>query len=85
MADQNWFLIFITVVVVCLVFAANIYVIVHFQHPEDKNQAWFPKAIVLIGLSLASCEVRGCGAVPSRQLRCIAMCTKAIHAPLSAA
>lgn len=23
------------------------------QHPEDKNQAWFPKLVVLLGLSVA--------------------------------
>lgn len=27
--------------------------VVIYQHPEDKNQAWFPKLIVLLGFSVA--------------------------------
>jgi LMBR1 domain-containing protein 1 len=53
----NWFLILITVIVVALVVVANIYVLIHFQHPEDKNQAWFPKIIVTMGLTLAVVSV----------------------------
>jgi len=45
------------VIVVCIVFVAVVYILIHFQHPEDKNQAWFPKFVVVAGLSLAICEV----------------------------
>lgn len=53
----NWFLIVVTVVVLLLVVASVAYAIVHLQHPEDTNQAWLPKAIVLLGLSLAVVSV----------------------------
>lgn len=53
----NWFIIFVAVVVTCLVIMTNIYVLIHYQHPEDRNQAWFPKVITIFGLSLAVCSV----------------------------
>ena len=37
-----------------LVAIANLYVLINFQHPEDRNQAWFPKIIVISGLTIAS-------------------------------
>ena len=37
-----------------LVAIANLYVLINFQHPEDRNQAWFPKIIVVSGLTIAS-------------------------------
>jgi hypothetical protein len=40
----------ITLQITCLAVVANMYLIVHFQHPEDRNQAWFPKAIVVRAL-----------------------------------
>lgn len=39
-----------TLQITCLAVVANMYLIVHFQHPEDRNQAWFPKAIVVRAL-----------------------------------
>ena len=53
----NWFLILVAVVMTCAVLAVNVYVIVHYQHPEDRNQAWLPKFIVLLGLTLAELSV----------------------------
>ena len=35
---QNWFLIVVAIVGTCLVFAINVYVLVNFQHPDDRNQ-----------------------------------------------
>jgi NO-binding membrane sensor protein with MHYT domain len=49
----NWFLIIITVVVAVLAVLTALYLLVHYQHPEDKNQAWFPKAVVIFGITLA--------------------------------
>ena len=40
----NWFLILVAVVVSLLVVALSFHVLVNFQHPEDRNQAWFPKS-----------------------------------------
>lgn len=31
----------------------NVYVLVHFQHPDDRNQAKFPKLVVVTGLTMA--------------------------------
>jgi len=53
----NWFLILAAVVVAGLVAAVNVYVLVHYMHPEDRNQAWAPKAVVVSGLSLAMLSV----------------------------
>jgi len=41
------------VVVAILVLFVSLYFVVHFQHPEDKNQAWIPKIVVLLGLSVS--------------------------------
>ena len=30
-----------------VVVAINVYILVHFQHPEDRNQAWWPKIVVV--------------------------------------
>jgi LMBR1 domain-containing protein 1 len=42
MADPgfNWFLILVTVIVSILVILSNIYILIHYSHPEDNNQAW---------------------------------------------
>lgn len=55
----NWFLIIVVVVVAVLVFLSSVYVIIHFQHPEDKNQAWLPKIVVWLG--------KGCDAKNTRR------------------
>uniref|UniRef100_A0A7S0S7E8 LIMR family protein n=1 Tax=Mantoniella antarctica TaxID=81844 RepID=A0A7S0S7E8_9CHLO len=49
----NWFLILVAVVCTVVVVLINVYILVHFQHPEDRNQAWFPKFIVVFGLTLS--------------------------------
>jgi len=43
----NWFLIIVAIVCSVLVTIINVYILVHFQHPEDRNQAWFPKIVVV--------------------------------------
>jgi LMBR1 domain-containing protein 1 len=50
-------LIFITVVVTVAMLIGNIYVLAFYAHPEDRNQAWFPKIVVLLGLTLAFLSV----------------------------
>lgn len=47
------FLIFVVIAVAIMVVLANIYILIHYQHPEDRNQAWVPKIIIVLGLSLA--------------------------------
>mmetsp|Transcript_11626 Transcript_11626/g.43063 ORF Transcript_11626/g.43063 Transcript_11626/m.43063 type:complete len:525 (+) Transcript_11626:234-1808(+) len=53
----NWFLIVVAVVSSILVTLINVYILVHFQHPEDRNQAWFPKAVVVLGLTLSELSI----------------------------
>ena len=38
MEGYNWVLIVVTVVVALLAVLAALYLLVHYQHPEDKNQ-----------------------------------------------
>eukprot|EP00732_Lithocolla_globosa_P003537 Lithocolla_globosa_v1_NODE_2878_length_1838_cov_4.805384.p1 type:complete len:511 gc:universal NODE_2878_length_1838_cov_4.805384:279-1811(+) len=51
----------ILVIFSCVLFlmliAASIYFVVYFQHPDDKNVAWFPKVVVILGLVVASTNV----------------------------
>ena len=49
----NWFLYIVVAIVALLTIALSVYLIVIYQHPEDKNQAWFPKIVVLMGLCIA--------------------------------
>lgn len=50
---ENVFLLIVTIVVAILVLLLSVYLIVIYQHPEDKNQAWIPKLVVLLGFSVA--------------------------------
>ncbi|KAH7618932.1 putative LIMR family protein [Nannochloris sp. 'desiccata'] len=50
---MNWFLIIVVAVVALLTIALSLYLLVIYQHPEDKNQAWFPKVVVVLGMSVA--------------------------------
>lgn len=52
-SSVNWFLIIVVVAVAILTALLSVYIIVIYQHPEDKNQAWFPKIVVLLGLCVA--------------------------------
>ena len=52
-AGYNWALIVITLIVALVSVAVSLYALVLYQHPEDKNQAWLPKVVVIFSLSLA--------------------------------
>ena len=47
------FLIATTVVAFCILVVIAIYLLVHYQHPDDKNEAYFPKGVVIGGIVLA--------------------------------
>lgn len=53
----NPFLIVVTVILSLAIIAGCIYILVYFQHPEDKNVAWGPKIVVVLGLTLACFSV----------------------------
>ncbi|ETW07913.1 hypothetical protein H310_02320 [Aphanomyces invadans] len=50
---MNWFLIVVVVIMAVVFLAANFYILVYFQHPDDKNTAYLPKFLVVIGFLLA--------------------------------
>eukprot|EP01006_Ploeotia_vitrea_P038710 TRINITY_DN66271_c6_g6_i1.p1 TRINITY_DN66271_c6_g6~~TRINITY_DN66271_c6_g6_i1.p1 ORF type:complete len:493 (-),score=25.84 TRINITY_DN66271_c6_g6_i1:528-2006(-) len=49
----NWWLIVVCAFVMLLVLAAVFYIVIVYSSPEDKNQAWAPKVVVVLSLSLA--------------------------------
>mmetsp|Transcript_285 Transcript_285/g.888 ORF Transcript_285/g.888 Transcript_285/m.888 type:complete len:505 (-) Transcript_285:677-2191(-) len=52
MAGQNFFLIVVSVVGFLMCLAVSVYILAHFQHPQDTLQAWFPKGVVVLSLTL---------------------------------
>ena len=47
------FLIVSTVVAFFILFVVAVYLLVYYQHPDDRNEAYFPKAVVIGGIMLA--------------------------------
>lgn len=57
MGDFNLALVIVAIVVSVLVFIFNIYLLINYQHPDDKNQAYFPKFVVVLGLTVAALSI----------------------------
>ncbi|KAF7845365.1 LIMR family protein [Senna tora] len=57
MGDFNLALVIVAIVVCVIVFIFNVYLLVNYQHPDDANQAYFPKFIVVFGLSIAAISI----------------------------
>ncbi|KAL3585765.1 hypothetical protein D5086_012632 [Populus alba] len=57
MGDFNLALVIVAVVVCIIVLLFNVYLLVNYQHPDDKNQAYFPKFVVVFGLSIAAISI----------------------------
>ncbi|KAL4188315.1 hypothetical protein AMTRI_Chr08g159440 [Amborella trichopoda] len=57
MGDFNLALVIVAAVVCVLVFIFNVYLLINYQHPDDVNQAYFPKFIVVLGLSVAAISI----------------------------
>jgi len=55
MAD--WFLILTIVVTFLILLVVATYVLVYYQHPDDKNDAWFPKLTVVLGIVVSIATV----------------------------
>ena len=36
-----------------ILFVISFYLLVYYQHPDDKNDAYFPKAVVIFGFVVA--------------------------------
>ena len=46
-------LVIVAAVVSILVLLVSVYLLVNYQHPDDANQAWFPKLVVVLGITVA--------------------------------
>ncbi|CAL9097229.1 unnamed protein product [Musa acuminata var. zebrina] len=57
MGDFNLALVIVAVVVCVVVLLVNVYLLVNYQHPDDVNQAYFPKLVVVLGLSVAAISI----------------------------
>lgn len=57
MGDFNLALVIVAVVVCVIVFLINVYLLVNYQHPDDANQAYFPKFVVVLGLSISAISI----------------------------
>ena len=42
---MGYFLLVIAAVMLFMMLGANLYILIYFQHEEDKNQAWAPKIL----------------------------------------
>jgi len=51
------FLIVATVVAFAILCVVALYLLVHYQHPDDKNEAYLPKFVVMFGFVLAGATV----------------------------
>nr|XP_024361955.1 LIMR family protein Os06g0128200-like [Physcomitrium patens] len=56
-SDFSIALVVIIVIVVIVVFICNTYFLINYQHPDDHNQAYLPKGIVIFGLSIAQISI----------------------------
>ena len=43
----SWFLLLCVGLMVVILLIVNVYMLVHWSHPDDKNEAYFPKALVV--------------------------------------
>lgn len=57
MGDFNLALVVVAAVVCVLVLLFNVYLLINYQHPDDANQAYFPKVVVIFGLSIAAISI----------------------------
>jgi hypothetical protein len=51
------FLIVMMVVAFAILFIAGLYLLVNYQHPDDSNDAYFPKLVVIFGFVLSGFTV----------------------------
>jgi LMBR1 domain-containing protein 1 len=55
--DVDLFLIIGIVVAISFLMIIALYLLINYQHPDDKNDAYFPKAVVIFGFVLAGITV----------------------------
>ena len=42
---------------IVVIFIVNVYILVYYTHPEDKNESYIAKALVVTGLQLSAMSV----------------------------
>lgn len=45
--EADWWLYVVLFAALLILLAINSYIVVIWQHPDDKNEAYFPKAVVV--------------------------------------
>jgi len=50
---RDWYLIFALIAVLIILLVLNTYILVYFTHPDDKNEAWAAKVLIVLGFTLA--------------------------------
>jgi LMBR1 domain-containing protein 1 len=53
MASPDIFLIVTAIVAFVILAVVAVYILINYQHPDDKNEAYFPKFVVVVGIMLA--------------------------------
>jgi LMBR1 domain-containing protein 1 len=51
------FLVISIIVALGVLLVAGVYLLIFYQHPDDHNEAYMPKAVVLLGFVLAGATV----------------------------
>ena len=41
----SWFLLLVICIMVVVLLTVNVYLLVHYSHPDDKNEAYLPKIL----------------------------------------
>jgi LMBR1 domain-containing protein 1 len=83
MGDFNLALVIVAVVVSVLMLLVSVYLLVYYQHPDDANQAYFPKLVIVLGLTVAILSILMLPAdVANRQACRKAVCSGACNLTL---
>jgi len=57
LGNVDLFLVIAIVVALLILLIIGFYLLVNYQHPDDKNDAYLPKAVVVLGFCLAGVTV----------------------------
>ena len=57
LGNVDLFVVIAIVVAVTILLVIGFYLLVNYQHPDDKNEAYLPKAVVVLGFCLAGITV----------------------------
>ena len=54
---MNPFLVISIIVAFVILLVGSAYFIIYYQHPDDRNEAYLPKAVVILGFALSGATV----------------------------